>query len=90
MEVVTLSNVVALASEISGVPFSASDAKFSEEQFAQLVDDIHAKINLLQKWEKNGNSSMLISHLLFDTSCFLFFSYKNSLIRKLRLKMPVA
>ena len=74
MEVVTLSNVVALASEISGVPFSASDAKFSEEQFVQLVDDIQAKINLLQKWERNGNNSILvISHLLSDT-CYLILA----------------
>ena len=55
MEVVTLSNLVSLASEISGVEFSAPDAKYSEEQFAQLVRDIFDKINLLQKWNRNGN-----------------------------------
>ena len=71
MEVVTLSNLVSLASEISGVEFSAPDAKYSEEQFSQLVRDIFDKINLLQKWNRNGTK------LLNTETCHLIFANKD-------------
>ena len=68
---VTLSNLVSLASKVSSVEFSATDAMFSEEQFANLVQDIFNKINLLQKWNRNGNK------LLNTETCHLIFANKD-------------
>ena len=54
MEITTLSNLVALASQLSNIDFSAPDAKLSEEAFFQLVKNIFIKINLLPKWNRTG------------------------------------
>ena len=54
MEITTLSNLIALTSQLSGIDYSSADAKFSEEAFTQLVKTIFMKINVLQKWVRNG------------------------------------
>ena len=54
MEITTLSNLLALTSQLSGIDYSLADAKFSEEAFTQLVKTIFMKINVLQKWVRNG------------------------------------
>ena len=52
MEIATLSNLVCLASEVSGVDFTADDAKLSAEDFGAIVDKIFAEISLLEKWSR--------------------------------------
>jgi frataxin-like iron-binding protein CyaY len=54
MEIATLSNLIWLASEISGLSFSAEDAKLSEEAFINLVEDTFAKIDTLPRWSQDG------------------------------------
>ena len=56
MEVTTLSNLVALALEVSGLDYEANDAtnKVTEAEFNKLVDDIFTKIENLKKWKRNG------------------------------------
>ena len=71
MEIATLSNLMCLASEVSGIDFSAEDAKLSEEAFTAMVKDIFANISLLQKWNRNGT---------------LFSTISASFIRSLGLK----
>ena len=68
MEITTLSNLMgrfylvnqhivqtcftALATQTSGLSFTAEDAKLSQEAFNQIVEDIFAKIDMLQKWNR--------------------------------------
>ena len=54
MEIVTLSNLVALAVEISGLNFEGDDAHLTETAFTEVVKGIFDRINLLGKWEKKG------------------------------------
>ena len=58
MEIATLSNLMCLASEVSGIDFAAEDAKLSQEAFAAMVRDIFANISLVQKWSRNGAISV--------------------------------
>ena len=60
MEIATLSNLMCLASEVSGVDFSAEDAKLSKDAFSAMVRDIFANISLLQKWNRNGTIFLTI------------------------------
>ena len=53
MEVTTLSNLVALAINISALK-TDEDANFSEDQFDKLLDDIYDRIEMLSKWDRNG------------------------------------
>ena len=55
MEITTLSNLVSLASDISGLSFEAPDAKLSRETFNQIVGDIYDKIDMLKRWNRSGN-----------------------------------
>ena len=59
MEITTLGNLMSLASQISGIDFSAADAKLSREAFAELVEDIFAKIDLLHKWNRKGKIGLI-------------------------------
>ena len=61
MEIATLSNLMSLTSEVSGIEFSADDAKLSKEAFAAIVKDIFSNISLLQRWNKNGTIYSAIS-----------------------------
>ena len=56
MEVCTIINLLALASEISGHKLGDIDAKASEEDFNLLVENIFEKINLLEKWEESAEA----------------------------------
>ena len=59
MEIATLSNLVCLASEVSGVDFTADDAKLSAENFGAIVDKIFAEISLLEKWRRECRFHLL-------------------------------
>ena len=65
MEIATLSNLISLASEISGLSFSAEDAKLSEEAFINLVEDTFKKIDILHRW------SVMVSQCLTFLLAFL-------------------
>ena len=54
MEITTLGNLMSLASQISGIDFSAGDAKLSKEAFTELIAQIFSKIDLLHKWSRKG------------------------------------
>ena len=51
MEITTLSNLVALASEVSGLSYEANDAHLAKDTFDDIIDTIFDKIDLLKKWE---------------------------------------
>ena len=55
MEITTLSNLVSLALELSGLHYNAVNANFSETDFNHLIDKIFDQIDMLQKWKKSGN-----------------------------------
>ena len=76
MEIATLSNLMSLASEVSGVDFNADDAKLSAENFEAIVDDIFAKISLLQKWSKEGRF-YITSFSLYDNRLISFHPYHS-------------
>ena len=48
MEITTLSNLMSLASDVSGHSFDSPDAKLSEESFTKVVADSFDKIDMLQ------------------------------------------
>ena len=54
MEITTLSNLMALAAEISGLNFEDTDAYLTEDAFNEVVDAIFDKIDILSKWETSG------------------------------------
>ena len=54
MEITTLSNLMALAAEISGLNFEGTDAYLTEDAFNEVVDAIFDKIDILSKWETSG------------------------------------
>ena len=54
MEVCTVSNLVALAMEISGLPYREDTTEFTEAHFHHLVDTIFDNINNFQKWNRKG------------------------------------
>ena len=54
MEITTLSNLVALTVEISGLDYHGATANFSEAEFNTLVEEIFNKISNLGKWSRNG------------------------------------
>ena len=54
MEVTTLSNLLALAIEISGLDYEDDAATINETDFNKLVDDIFNTISTLQKWSMKG------------------------------------
>ena len=68
MEITTLSNLVSLAIEVSGLGFEANDAKLSEEEFNQVVTEIFNKIDMLQKWKRDGRTH-------FQLLCIIVVSY---------------
>ena len=51
MEITTLSNLVALAIEVSQLSYEATDAHLTKDAFDDIVDAIFDKIDLLKKWE---------------------------------------
>ena len=51
MEITTLSNLVALAIEVSQLSYEATDAHLTKDAFENIVDAIFDKIDLLKKWE---------------------------------------
>ena len=53
MEITTLSNLMSLASDVSGHSFDAQDAKLSEDTFTQVVEDVFDKIDMLHKWNRD-------------------------------------
>ena len=53
MEVTTLSNLVALALEISGLEYDAT-TDITEAEFNQMVDTIFDSLDMHQKWKTNG------------------------------------
>ena len=52
MEITTKSNLVALATELSGLSFDGHDAHISEDTFIATVKDIFDKVTILGKWER--------------------------------------
>ena len=54
MEITTLSNLMALASDTSGISFDAGDAKLSGEEFYEIIREIYDKIDMLKKWTRDG------------------------------------
>ena len=54
MEVTTLSNLVALGLEISGLEYDADTVDITEADFNQLVDTIFDSLDMHQKWKRNG------------------------------------
>ena len=55
MEVTTLSNLVALASEVSGLGLDTEDANITENAFKQIVSEVYARIDGLGKWLPAGS-----------------------------------
>jgi hypothetical protein len=55
MEITTLSNLISLALELSGLHYNAVNANFTETDFNHLIDKIFDQIDMLQKWKKSGN-----------------------------------
>ena len=55
MEITTLSNLVSLALELSGLHYNTVNTNFSETDFNHLIDKIFDQIDMLQKWKKSGN-----------------------------------
>ena len=51
MEITTLSNLIALAIEVSGLNFEATDAHLSAEAFNDVVAALFDKIDRLSKWD---------------------------------------
>ena len=54
MEITTLSNLLALAMEISGLDFADDATNVNETDFNKLVDDIFDTISTLQRWTMKG------------------------------------
>ena len=52
MEITTLSNLMSLATDVSGHSFDSPDAKLSEESFTKVVADSFDKIDMLHKWNR--------------------------------------
>lgn len=50
-----MSNLVALAQQISGISVQAKDTSLSEMQFRDIVDSIFLQIDMFSKWRKDGN-----------------------------------
>ena len=55
LEICSLSNLVALAQQISGISVQAKDTSLSEMQFRDIVDSIFLQIDMFSKWRKDGN-----------------------------------
>ena len=54
MEICTLSNLLALAEEVSGLQSDAENASLSKEKFHAIVKDIFNQIDLFSKWKRKG------------------------------------
>ena len=52
MEITTLSNLMSVATDVSGHSFDSPDAMLSEEAFTKVVADIFDKIDMLHKWNR--------------------------------------
>ena len=61
MEITTLSNLVSLAIEVSGLSFEANDSNISEGSFELIVEEIFDKIDMLKKWKRKGKLRILVS-----------------------------
>ena len=72
MEITTLSNLLALAMEISGLDFADDATNVNETDFNKLVDDIFDTISTLQRWTMKG---MGRCYLLSDT-CYLILAIR--------------
>ena len=64
MEVCTISNLVALAVELSGLDYNEDSTGFTEADFHCLVDKIFEKTNNIQKWQRKGLTCMNILSFL--------------------------
>ena len=51
VEVCTLTNLMALASELGNICFDDQTVDFSEDEFFTLVETIYEKVSLLRKWD---------------------------------------
>ena len=70
--------VTALASQTSGLSFTADDAKFSPEAFNKLVKDIFEKIDMLQKWSRDNDESEPVLGYAADNSELIGNAVGNS------------
>ena len=55
MEICTLINLVALASEMSNSSIDSDDLKLSCDEFSALVNKLYRTVDLLKKWSKCAN-----------------------------------
>ena len=53
MEITTLSNLVSLAIQVSGLGLDTNDAHISKTQFTEIVETIFDKISNLDKWNRH-------------------------------------
>ena len=68
MELCTISNLVALAEEISGLSSENvnTDANLTKQKFDKLIDDIFKKIDCFTKWDR-GNRIVVRTALANNT-----------------------
>ena len=83
MEVTTLSNLVALAMHISGLDFNDDAVNYTEADLYTLVDAIYNKIDMHQKWNRDG---MIPSTYFSSEHLECFFFMRNLFIRIIRIK----
>ena len=66
MEITTLSNLMALASDTTGISFDAGDAKLSGEEFYEIIREIYDKIDMLKKWTREGKQFLSLKQFNFN------------------------
>ena len=72
MEVTTVSNLVALAVNLSGLNIEATEARFDEEAFNNLIDTVFLSIDTLNKWEDDEDEDTMDES--DDDECFYYLS----------------
>ena len=73
MEVTTLSNLVALAVHVSGLDIEATEARFNEEAFNNLINTVFNSMDTLRKWEDGGDEDNM-DESDDDEECFYYLS----------------
>ena len=72
MEVTTVSNLVALAVNLSGLNIEATEARFDEEAFNNLIATVFLSIDALSKWEDDEDEDTMDES--YDDECFYYLS----------------